>query len=189
MKRSQSLVFRLLIAAFAVAFLGSVTARLQAQARPPLRCESGSGCCRRRGSLRCGTSYSAAPGMTGSTTNDPRVGLKPGLYDAGEAAMGMKHIAFLKKPTAFQLSSTQADDPVVQKTLDTLGVNKAKISKTHATGHRAASVCELRFCVSGNSPVPGQLLRREHLRYLEPGEHIVGYVSGLPRRPRRSLRL
>ncbi|MEA3007140.1 MAG: hypothetical protein QOI94_2409 [Acidobacteriaceae bacterium] len=35
MKRSQSLVFRLLIAAFAVAFLSSVTVRLQAQAPPP----------------------------------------------------------------------------------------------------------------------------------------------------------
>jgi len=28
-------------------------------------------------------------GMTGSTTNDPRVGLKAGMFDAGEAAMGM----------------------------------------------------------------------------------------------------
>jgi hypothetical protein len=44
------------------------------------------------------------PGMTGSTTNDPRVGLKPGLYDAGETAMGMEHLDFLKKPTAFQLN-------------------------------------------------------------------------------------
>ena len=70
------------------------------------------------------------PGMIGSNTNDPRVGLKPGLYDAGEAAMGMQHIAFLKKPTAFQLSATQADDPVVQKTLGTLGVsNTAKMPK------------------------------------------------------------
>ncbi len=69
------------------------------------------------------------PGMTGSTTNDPRVGLKPGLYDAGEAAMGMEHLAFLKKADAFQLPATQPDDPVVQKTLDILGVNKARIPK------------------------------------------------------------
>jgi hypothetical protein len=70
------------------------------------------------------------PGMTGSTTNDPRVGLKPGLYDAGEAAMGMKHVAFVKKPSAFQLPSTNADDPVVQKTLGTLGVsNTSKMPK------------------------------------------------------------
>src|ERR1700748_2315713 len=62
------------------------------------------------------------PGMTGSTTNDPRVGLKPGLYDAGEAAMGIEHLAFVKKPQAFQLSATQPDDPAVQKTLGILGI-------------------------------------------------------------------
>jgi hypothetical protein len=70
------------------------------------------------------------PGMTGSTTNDPRVGLKAGLYDAGEAAMGMEHLAFIKKPQAFQLSSMNPDDPKVQKSLDLLGVsNKAKMPK------------------------------------------------------------
>jgi hypothetical protein len=70
------------------------------------------------------------PGMTGSTTNDPRVGLKSGWYDAGEAAMGMQHVAFLKKPAAFQISVTSADDPLVQKALDMLGVgDKSKMSK------------------------------------------------------------
>ena len=70
------------------------------------------------------------PGMTGSTTNDPRVGLKAGLYDAGEAAMGMEHLDFLKKPNAFQLSSTNPDDPSVQKALGLLGVgNSAKMPK------------------------------------------------------------
>ncbi len=69
-------------------------------------------------------------GMTGSTTNDPRTNLKPGLYDAGEAAMGMEHVAFLKKPTAFQLASNQADDPAVQKALTQLGVgDRSKMSK------------------------------------------------------------
>lgn len=70
------------------------------------------------------------PGMTGSSTNDPRVGLKPGLYDAGEVAMGMEHLAFVKKPDAFQLSSTEPDDPAVQKSLNLLGVsNQAKMPK------------------------------------------------------------
>ncbi len=70
------------------------------------------------------------PGMTGSTMNDPRVGLKAGLYDAGEAAMGMEHVGFVHKPQAFQLSSTQPDDPAVQKTLGLLGIpNSAKIPK------------------------------------------------------------
>ena len=62
------------------------------------------------------------PGMTGSTLNDPRVGLKSGLYDAGEAASGMQHLAFVKKPAAFQLSSTNPDDPAVQKSLSLLGI-------------------------------------------------------------------
>jgi len=70
------------------------------------------------------------PGMTGSNTNDPRVGLKPGLYTAGETAMGMEHLAFLKKPNAFQLEATDPDDPSVQKALRLLGVgNPAKMPK------------------------------------------------------------
>jgi hypothetical protein len=135
MKRPQSLVFRLLIAAFAVTFLGSVTARLQAQtppappAPPAPAAKAAPAAEEEEDPFAAQPVTPLPPGMTGSTTNDPRAGLKPGLYDAGETAMGIKHLAFLKKPTAFQLSSTQADDPVVQKTLDTLGVNKAKIPK------------------------------------------------------------
>ena len=61
-------------------------------------------------------------GMTGSDANDPRAKLKPGMYDAGEIAKGMKHVAFLKKPDAFQLQATSSDDPSVQKVLGQLGV-------------------------------------------------------------------
>jgi len=43
-------------------------------------------------------------GMTGSDTSDPRYSLKPGMYDAGEAAMGMKHLAFLKSRMRFRLT-------------------------------------------------------------------------------------
>ncbi len=53
------------------------------------------------------------PGMTGSNTSDPRYTLKPGMYDAGEAALGMKHIAFVKKPDVFQFTATSPDDPAV----------------------------------------------------------------------------
>lgn len=71
------------------------------------------------------------PGMTGSTTSDPRVGLKPGLYDAGEAAMGLEHLAFVKKPGPFQLAATEPDDPTVQKTLGLLGIGDTnKIPKS-----------------------------------------------------------
>jgi hypothetical protein len=62
-------------------------------------------------------------GMTGSDANDPRAKLSPGMYDAGEAAMGIKHLLLLKKPEAFQLGSDDPDNPKVNKTLSTvLGV-------------------------------------------------------------------
>src|SRR5712664_1603322 len=62
-------------------------------------------------------------GMTGSDPNDPRAKLTPGMYDAGEAAMGIKHLMLLKKPDAFQLGSDDPDNPKVQKTLGLLGVS------------------------------------------------------------------
>ena len=38
------------------------------------------------------------PGMVGSNTSDPRANLPAGLYDAGEKALGIKHLQVLKKP-------------------------------------------------------------------------------------------
>ncbi|MGZ4858637.1 MAG: LVIVD repeat-containing protein [Candidatus Angelobacter sp.] len=71
-----------------------------------------------------------APGMTGSDTNDPRAKLAPGLYNAGEASMGMKHLILVKKPAAFQLGTSNPDDPKVQKMLGQLNMpNAAKIPK------------------------------------------------------------
>jgi hypothetical protein len=70
------------------------------------------------------------PGMTGSDPNDPRAKLKPGLYDAGEAGMGIQHLLLLKKPDAFQLGSSDPDDPKVQKVFGQLGIgNTSKIPK------------------------------------------------------------
>ena len=65
------------------------------------------------------------PGMTGSDVNDVRAKLTPGLYDAGEAAMGMKHLQLVKKPEAFQLGSSDPDDPKVQKVFGQLGIGDA----------------------------------------------------------------
>jgi hypothetical protein len=62
------------------------------------------------------------PGMKGSDANDPRAKLTPGLYDAGEAAVGIKHLLLLKKPDSFQLGATDPDDPKVQKTISQLGI-------------------------------------------------------------------
>jgi hypothetical protein len=60
-------------------------------------------------------------GMTGSDSDDPRAKLTPGIYDAGEAALGIRHITLIKKPAAFQLGSDDPNDPKVQKMLGQLG--------------------------------------------------------------------
>lgn len=84
------------------------------------------------------------PGMTGSNVNDPRYKLKPGLYDAGETEMGIKHLLLVKKPAAFQLDASGPDDPKVQKTLSQLGVpDTAKMPKA-----RQAMIAQLAFANS-----------------------------------------
>jgi hypothetical protein len=71
------------------------------------------------------------PGMTGSDASDPRAKLSPGLYDAGEAAMGIEHLLLLKKPDAFQLGTADADDPKVEKIVGQLGMaNNKRIPKS-----------------------------------------------------------
>ena len=68
-------------------------------------------------------------GMTGSDANDPRAKLSPGMYDAGEAAKGMRHVLLLKKPDAFQLGSDDPDNPKVQKMLGLLNSDTSKMTK------------------------------------------------------------
>jgi hypothetical protein len=60
-------------------------------------------------------------GMTGSNPKDPRTSLKAGVFDAGEAAMGIKHIGLLKKPTAFDIG-TDPNSPMFAKALTALGI-------------------------------------------------------------------
>ena len=70
-------------------------------------------------------------GMSGSDASDPRAKLAPGLYNAGEAASGIKHLLLVKKPDAFQLGASDPDDPKVQKVLGQMGMERiiAKIPK------------------------------------------------------------
>jgi hypothetical protein len=68
-------------------------------------------------------------GMTGSDVNDPRAKLKPGIFDAGEAAVGIRHVLLLKKPDAFQLGSDDPDNPKVKQTLGQLGIGGNDVSK------------------------------------------------------------
>src|ERR1700722_2083641 len=123
MNRTRALAFRLAGVAFAVGGMYSSVGGLSAQTPSARAAKPAPAAQAEEDPFAPQPPTPLPPGMTGSTTNDPRVGLKPGLYDAGEAAMGMEHVAFLKKPNAFQLSSTNPDDPAVQKSLDLLGVS------------------------------------------------------------------
>ena len=74
----------------------------------------------------------AAPlpaGMTGADTNDPRAKLTPGMFDAGESAMGLKHLLLVRKPGAFDLGSDNPDDPKVQKMLGMMGAPPSELAK------------------------------------------------------------
>jgi hypothetical protein len=61
------------------------------------------------------------PGMKGASTSDPRAKLSPGLFDAGVAAFGIKHVSLLKKPNAFELG-LDPESPKVATALGSLGV-------------------------------------------------------------------
>lgn len=52
-----------------------------------------------------------APVNPRAPSDDPRVGLKPGLYDAGEAAFGMERLVSLPKPPGFAPGSGGATEP------------------------------------------------------------------------------
>src|SRR5579863_3366883 len=51
--------------------------------------------------LCAGQASAPAPGNPRASADDPRIGLKPGLYDAGEAAFGLERLASLPKPPGF----------------------------------------------------------------------------------------
>ena len=56
-----------------------------------------------------------------ATSSDPRVGLKPGLYDAGEAIFGLEKITSLPKPAGFAPGNFY---PTVTPTLETPAPNQ-----------------------------------------------------------------
>jgi hypothetical protein len=60
-------------------------------------------------SLAATIGYAQQP--AGKAAKDPRVGLKPGLRDAGEAAMNMEHVSTLPKPPGFFDPKQPAGEP------------------------------------------------------------------------------
>ncbi len=128
MSRSSSFAFRVVGTAICLFF--GVT-RIQAQAPPsPPPAKEAEEADEDENPFAPQPAASLPAGMTGSDANDPRAKLKGGLYDAGEASMGIKHLLLLKKPDAFQLGTADPDDPKVQKIFGQLGVgNASKIPK------------------------------------------------------------
>jgi len=124
MNRGPSVAFRVAVAAI---ILCSGVSRMQAQtpaAQPPAQ-ETGKTPEPDDNPFAPKPAPPLPAGMTGSDVNDPRYKLTPGMYDAGEAAMGMKHVLLLKKPDAFQLGVSDPDDPKVQHMLGQLGMGGA----------------------------------------------------------------
>jgi hypothetical protein len=62
--------------------------------------------------LCAGQASAPAPGNSRASSDDPRIGLKAGLYDAGEAAFGMERLASLPKPPGFAPVPPDPNAPV-----------------------------------------------------------------------------
>jgi hypothetical protein len=126
MNRIPSLAFRIAVAAL---ILFSGVSRVHAQgSTPPPAAQEPAPEAAKTPEAEDNNPFAPSPapplpaGMTGSDVNDPRYKLTPGLYDAGETSMGMKHLQLLKKPDAFQLGTNNPDDPKIAKTVQQLGI-------------------------------------------------------------------
>ncbi|HUJ83342.1 MAG TPA: hypothetical protein VLW83_15760 [Candidatus Acidoferrales bacterium] len=129
MNRLSSIAFRIAVAAF---ILVSGASRMHAQAPatpPPAQEPTKDSDDQQQNPFAPEPAPALPPGMAGSDVNDPRFKLTPGMYDAGEASMGLKHLLLLKKPDAFQLGIDRPDDPKVEKTLGQLGLPAAALAK------------------------------------------------------------
>ena len=80
-------------------------------------------------------------GMTGSDANDPRYKLTPGIYDAGETSVGMKHLAAAEKAGSVSTGHRPPDDPKVDKTISQLGIGggTCEVPERAEDGDRADS--------------------------------------------------
>lgn len=104
-------------AAYAVAFIALVAAATFAQTAPTM-----------------------PEGTKGGDTSDPRYSLKAGLFNAEEAAKGIRHLQLVKKPGAFQLPFLPGTDVRTVETIQSLGIPAAFIP----VGERA-SLAQLAF--------------------------------------------
>lgn len=90
-------------------------------------------------------------GMKGANTDDPRAKLAPGVYNAGEASFGLKHVTLLKKPDAFRLGTEDPDDPRVKATLSQLGIpDPAMIPKPFRLSYAGLAFANSDIAFQGN---------------------------------------
>ena len=129
MNRVNNIAFRLLLTSLLLCSSFSLITRAQTQTPSPSPSQAATKPDDKTNPFAPEPAPTLPPGMTGSDTNDPRSKLKPGMYDAGEAAMGIKHVMLLKKPDAFQLGSNDPNDPKVQKVLGQIGASASDLAK------------------------------------------------------------
>jgi hypothetical protein len=123
MNRVSSVAFRAAVAAIVLCFgVNTIQAQTQTPASPTPAPEATKAPEMEENPFAATPAPPLPAGMTGSDANDPRFKLSPGMYDAGEASMGIKHLLLLKKPDAFQLGTTDPEDPKVEKTVRQLGI-------------------------------------------------------------------
>src|SRR6266536_2892279 len=121
MNRVTTITFRLLVAS--LVFWSCLATATEAQTSSPSPAPSATPAAQPANPFAPQPAPPLPAGMTGSDRSDPRAKLSPGMYDAGETAMGIKHLLLLKKPDAFDLGSNDPNDPKVNNTLSTvLGV-------------------------------------------------------------------
>ncbi len=90
-------------------------------------------------------------GMTGSNPNDPRSKLKPGMTDAGVAALGIRNVDLLPKPEAFQLGTTDIGSQRVKTTLGSLGISDpSALPSTQALSIAALAFANSDLAFQGN---------------------------------------
>jgi hypothetical protein len=148
MSRMPSVAFR--VAAAAIVLCSGVS-RMQAQAQAPPKPPPAENVEEDENPFAPQPAPSLPPGMKGSDANDPRAKLRPGLYDAGEASLGIKHLMLLKKPGAFQLGTSEPDDPIVQKMIGQLGVsNTSKMPKPRQLVIAQLAFANSDFAFQGN---------------------------------------
>ena len=135
MSRVHAFAFRLLVASLVLS--SCLATRTQAQTTSPSQESTKAPATKPANEQKETNPFAPEPapalpaGMTGSDANDPRAKLAPGMYDAGEASKGIKHLMLLKKPDAFQLGSTDPDSSQVKKTLGLLGIgDSSKLPKS-----------------------------------------------------------